>query len=129
MRWKPDTRFLPESLTDALLMPLAALFLVAISPVIAVFYLDYLVRGTERWSRWFAWHPVTVGVWWDESRRVVWLELIERYRGSVMSDWLYRLRDSDGTATAAACEDMPVPQDFQARAESIAQNTVRNHNE
>jgi hypothetical protein len=30
-------------------------------------------------------------------------------------------RDSDGTATAAACEDMPVPQDCQARAEGIAQ--------
>ena len=28
--------------------------------------------------------------------------------------------DSDGTATAAACEDMPVPQDCQARAEGIA---------
>ncbi len=25
-------------------------------------------------------------------------------------------RDSDGTATAAACEDMPVPKDCQARA-------------
>ena len=37
------------------------------------------------------------------------------------SEWL-NFRDSDGTATAAACEDMPVPQDCQARAESIAQN-------
>lgn len=30
-------------------------------------------------------------------------------------------RDSDGTATAADCEDNPVPQDCQARAESIVQ--------
>jgi hypothetical protein len=30
-------------------------------------------------------------------------------------------RDSDGTATAAANGDLPVPQDCQARAESIAQ--------
>jgi len=30
--------------------------------------------------------------------------------------------DSDGTATAADCEDNPVPQDCQARAESIAQS-------
>jgi hypothetical protein len=29
--------------------------------------------------------------------------------------------DSDGTATAAINEDLPVPQDLQARAESIAQ--------
>jgi hypothetical protein len=29
--------------------------------------------------------------------------------------------DSDGTATAAANGDLPVPQDCQARAESIAQ--------
>jgi hypothetical protein len=29
-------------------------------------------------------------------------------------------RDSDGTATAAANEDLPVPQDCQARAEGIA---------
>jgi hypothetical protein len=33
------------------------------------------------------------------------------------------LRDSDGTATAAVCEDIPAPQDCQARAESIAPNT------
>jgi hypothetical protein len=30
-------------------------------------------------------------------------------------------RDSDGTATAAANGDLPVPKDCQARAESIAQ--------
>lgn len=30
-------------------------------------------------------------------------------------------RDSDGTATAAACEDMPVPKNCQARPEGIAQ--------
>jgi hypothetical protein len=29
-------------------------------------------------------------------------------------------RDSDGTATAAANGDLPVPQDCQARAEGIA---------
>ena len=29
-------------------------------------------------------------------------------------------RDSDSTATAAPCGDMAVPQDLQARAESIA---------
>jgi hypothetical protein len=29
-------------------------------------------------------------------------------------------RDSDGAATAAACEDMPVPKDCQARPEGIA---------
>jgi hypothetical protein len=34
-------------------------------------------------------------------------------------------RDSDGTATAAACEDMPVPQDCPARAESIAQKDAQ----
>ena len=31
-------------------------------------------------------------------------------------------RDSDGTATAAACKDMPVPQDCQARPVGIAPN-------
>jgi hypothetical protein len=30
-------------------------------------------------------------------------------------------RDSDGTAVAALCEDIAVPKDCQARAESIAQ--------
>jgi hypothetical protein len=30
-------------------------------------------------------------------------------------------RDSDGTATAALCEDIAAPQDCQARAEGIAQ--------
>lgn len=41
-------------------------------------------------------------------------------------DWWNRLhatRDTDGTATAAACEDMPVPKDCQAGAEGIATPT------
>ena len=33
-------------------------------------------------------------------------------------------RDSDGTATAAANGDLPVPQDCQARAQGIAQPTI-----
>jgi hypothetical protein len=35
-------------------------------------------------------------------------------------------RDSDGTATAAINEDLSVPQDCQARAESIAQKDAPN---
>lgn len=38
--------------------------------------------------------------------------------------WL-SFRDSDGTAIAAANGDLPVPQDCQARAESIAQEAER----
>jgi DNA (cytosine-5)-methyltransferase 1 len=36
--------------------------------------------------------------------------------------WLRDICDSDGTATAAHCEDNAVPKDCQARAESIAQH-------
>jgi hypothetical protein len=39
------------------------------------------------------------------------------------SSWV--CRDSDGTATAAANGDLPVPQDCQARAESIAQTETQ----
>jgi hypothetical protein len=49
------------------------------------------------------------------------LEAVEDYRRYYWERDLKELRDSDGTATAAACEDMPVPQDCQARAEGIAQ--------
>lgn len=42
---------------------------------------------------------------------------------TVWFSWRAEDCDSDGTATAALCEDIAVPKDCQARAESIAQNT------
>jgi hypothetical protein len=50
--------------------------------------------------------------------RVVYDKTVKALATALPMDTTFR--DSDGTATAAACEDMPVPQDCQARAESIA---------
>jgi hypothetical protein len=47
-----------------------------------------------------------------EIARAIYLEALQQFRA----------RDSDGTATAAANGDLPVPQDCQARAEGIAPN-------
>lgn len=44
---------------------------------------------------------------------------------TVRYEWMPLPRDSDGTAPAAACGDMPVPKDCQARAEGIAQDIAR----
>jgi hypothetical protein len=52
-------------------------------------------------------------IWCGETQACI--DFLERIFGPCSC------RDSDGTATAALCEDIAVPQDCQARAESIAQ--------
>lgn len=72
---------------------LLGLFLLAVSPIIAavaamlavVWLKRWLIGPRKDWSRWFAWHPVTVqrerGR--SESR---WLEMVERKSWGVLAD-------------------------------------------
>jgi hypothetical protein len=66
--------------------------------------------------------PVLQGGKWSYARKRVWREYMARFsEGRLSRIWSVHDRDSDGTATAAANEDLPAPQDCQARAEGIAQ--------
>jgi hypothetical protein len=52
-----------------------------------------------------------------------WLQ--DNYTPGLWRVWVYGSRDSDGTATAAANGDLPVPQDCQARAGTASSRKTR----
>lgn len=72
---------------------LFGLFLVVMSPIIAIALLVFAVAWLKRkligprkdWSRWFAWYPVTVRQerGGDETR---WLEMVERKSWGALAD-------------------------------------------
>ena len=66
------------------------------------------IYDVKDWDR-PGWPSKATGpVWWERSAMA----------------WFLR-RDSDAAAPAVDCEDNPVPQDRQARAESIAPKDAR----
>ena len=40
-------------------------------------------KEKEKWQRWFAWHPVVIETFNDESRKLVWLETVLKKGKSV----------------------------------------------
>jgi hypothetical protein len=69
---------------------------------------DIICKMVEDWADTYATvtgHVIPV-LWRDDLR----IDIVDELRGAGLIP-----RDSDGTATAAVCEDIPVPQDCQAR--------------
>ena len=102
MRWAPQTKAIPDWLAWALLSPILAAAMVVLLPLLVLGWIDGIVRGTCRWGRWFAWHPITIGDWLHDNETRVWFEWVERYRGGAMWDWQYR--PAQGIEAAPAAE-------------------------
>lgn len=72
-----------------LISPLLLAVVAAIIPILAIMWCKRAVVGPHKnWSRWFAWHPVNLGEWFEPDWR--WLEIVERKSWSLMDDVQYR---------------------------------------
>lgn len=82
MKWHSPSERTQNILIAPIAVPLALVAAAIILPAIGV---DRLIsamlkpfRAGLEWSRWFAWRPVQTGDIWDDDRRWVWLETVER---------------------------------------------------
>ena len=52
----------------------------------------------SNWHFWFAWHPVVVKVYPDETEKRVWLKKVLRkgypYQGIEGCDWIYKYKET-----------------------------------
>jgi hypothetical protein len=82
VKWRNPSRRTQDILIAPIAIPTAALAAVIILPAVGVVWcLNAAMkpfRAGPEWARWFAWRPVYTGDIWDDDRRWIWLEMVER---------------------------------------------------
>lgn len=80
MKWRAPSERTQFWLAAPIVVPVALLCAIWLSPIALVFWIDGKWRARQRakgWHVWFAWRPVKTGPWWQRGGWV-WLEMIER---------------------------------------------------
>ena len=109
MKWRAPSERVQGWLVAPIAIPAAACLFVLIAPAIPVIWAwDRWDRYRFRkpWHRWFAWRPVMLGEWFEDERRWVWLEMVERVRAKYHSEWIYRLPAQAMSAGTAKTEGL-----------------------
>lgn len=94
MKWRAPSERTQFWLAAPVVIPVAALCSVILMPAALLIWLDGKRRARQAakgWHPWLAWHPVKAGEWWENDRRWVWLETIDRRVRRYGDGYDYRL--------------------------------------